>query len=60
MSIFGIEVDVSRGFDVMRGSRVLRHCASYEEAKAYAGACAGRYVRYWGIKPQAEAETEGK
>ena len=57
MSIFGITVDESRGFDVMRGSKVLRHFEGYAEAKAYAALSAGRYVRYWGVKPQA---TEGK
>ena len=57
MSIHGIAVDLSRGFDVMRGSRVLRRFATYAEAQAYAAQARGRYVRYWGLKPQA---TEGK
>lgn len=55
MSIHGIAVDLSRGFDVMFGSRVLRHFASYDEAQAYAAQGRRRYVRYWGLKPQAAA-----
>ena len=50
MVINGITVDVSRGFDVMRGKRVLRHFDSYDEACAYAAEKWGRYVRYWGVK----------
>ena len=42
--------DITRGFDVMRGKRVLKSFATYEEACAYAAAGRGRYVRYWGIK----------
>ena len=50
MVINGITVDVSRGFDVMRGKRVLHHFDSYDEACAYAAEKWGRYVRYWGVK----------
>ena len=56
MSIYGITVDESRGFDVMRGAKILRHFASYAEATAYAAEGAGRYVRYWGVKPQKEGK----
>lgn len=42
--------DITRGFDVMRGSRVLRHFESYDEAIAYMRAGRGRWVRYWGVK----------
>ena len=52
MLIYGIFVDVARGFDVLRGSRVLRHCASYEEARALADAAPGRWVRYWAVKEE--------
>ena len=48
-------IDLSRGFDVLRGSKLLAHFASYDEARAYADAAPGRYIRYWGIKP-----TEGE
>ena len=51
MSIHGITVDLSRGFDVLRGSKLLRHFDTYAEAKAYAALSHGRYVRYWGVKP---------
>ena len=57
MSINGIAVDLSRGFDVMFGSRVLRRFDTYEEAQAYAAQGRRRYVRYWGLKPQT---AEGK
>lgn len=55
MSIHGVFVDLSRGFDVMFGGRVLRHFASYDEAQAYATQGRRRYVRYWGLEPQAAA-----
>jgi hypothetical protein len=50
MVINGLKVDVSRGFDVMRGKRVMRHFDSYAEACAYASEAWGRYVRYWEAK----------
>ena len=50
MSINGIKVDVSRGFDVLRGSKLVRRCESYEEARALAAATRGGYVRYWAVK----------
>lgn len=48
-------IDLSRGFDVLRGSKLLAHFESYDEARAYADAAPGRYIRYWGKK-----STEGK
>lgn len=51
MTINGITVDLSRGFDVMRGTRVMRHFDSYAEAKAYAAQSGGRYLRYWAARP---------
>ena len=45
-----INADVERGFDVMRGKRVLKHFDSYEEACAYAREKGGRYVRYWKVR----------
>ena len=47
MSIYGITVDESRGFDVMRGDKVLAHYERYEDARAYADAHRGCCVRYW-------------
>ena len=55
MSIYGIAVDESRGFDVFRGSKLLSHFDTYAEARKLADAAPGRYIRYWGKKP-----TEGK
>ena len=43
-------IDLSRGFDVLRGSKLLAHFESYNEARAYADAAPGRYIRYWGVK----------
>ncbi len=53
-------VDLSRGVDVFRGSKLLRHfegADAYTSAKAYAQEGHGRYIRYWGLKPQAGEEA---
>lgn len=50
MSIYGLSVDVSRGFDVFCGSKLLESFATYAAAKAFAAEKPGRYVRYWGVK----------
>lgn len=50
MSIYGITVDVSRGFDVMRGSRVLASFADYAAAVEYSRTKRGSYIRYWAKK----------
>lgn len=42
--------DASRGFDVFRGSKLLRRFSTLEEAKAYAAEKGGRYIRYWAVK----------
>ena len=47
MSINGVKVDLSRGFDVMRGATVLRHFDSYGAAKAFMLEKWGRSLRYW-------------
>lgn len=49
-----ISIDISRGVDVMRGSKVLAHfedAGALDAAKAKAAEGPGRYVRYWGVKP---------
>ena len=54
-----ITVDVTRGVDVFRGSKLLEHfegADAYERAKAKAGEGPGRYVRYWGLKPAQEGK----
>ena len=53
-------IDLSRGVDVFRGSRLLRHFEgedAYTQARAYAREGHGRYPRYWGLKPQAGEEV---
>jgi len=50
MTIYGISVDVSRGFDVLKGKKELAHFDTYEEARAYASEAAGRWIRYWAAK----------
>lgn len=48
-----ISIDISRGVDVFRGSKLVAH---FDGADALAAAkrCAaekpGRYIRYWGVK----------
>lgn len=49
-TIHGVLVDDARGYDAMRGAKVMRHFATYEEAQAYACPKRGYYVRYWGVK----------
>lgn len=50
MTIYGIKVDVSRGFDVLKGKTELEHFDTYEEAREYAAKAAGRWIRYWEAK----------
>ena len=50
--IDGFAIDESKGFDVMRGTRVLKHFDSYEAACAYAAEKFGRYVRYFRLKAE--------
>ena len=48
--INGLSVDASRGFDVFRGSKLLKHFDTYAEARAHADAAPGRHIRYWAVK----------
>jgi hypothetical protein len=50
MTIYGVTVDESKGFDVFSGSKKLKHFDNYAEARAYADARGGRYIRYWAKK----------
>lgn len=48
-----IRFDAARGADVFRGSKLLRHfegADALEQARAFADAAPGRYVRYWAVK----------
>ena len=45
--------DLSRGVDVFRGKKLLRHfegANALAEARAYAAQAHGRWVRYFGLK----------
>jgi len=50
MFIYGIAVDSTRGFEVYSGSKLLATFGTYAEARAFADAKGGRWIRYWGIK----------
>lgn len=50
MFIHGIEVDMSRGFTIMRGREVICTCWDYEDAKRGAALIKGGYIRYWAVK----------
>lgn len=52
MTIYGIEIDVQRGFDVFRGSKLLGHFSEYSEAAAKAAEKGGRWIRYWELKEE--------
>ena len=47
MTINGLKVDVSKGFDVLNNKKILRHFESYEEAREYAGKSRCRCIRYY-------------
>ena len=50
MFIYGVKVDVSRGFDVLRDNKILKHFEDYAEARVYADAGRGRVLRYFAEK----------
>lgn len=45
-----IKIDTTRGFDAMRGTQVLEHFDTYEQAQRYAAAHFGVVIRYWAQK----------
>lgn len=48
-----ITVDLSRGVDVFRGSKLLEHFEGTDAlaaAQRFAAEKPGRYVRYWAVK----------
>ena len=47
MAIYGVQVDVSRGFDVMQGKKVLKHFDNYTEARALADSKKSLVIRYY-------------
>lgn len=50
ITINSLPVDTTRGFDVFRSSKLLKHFDTHEEARAHADAAPGRYIRYWVMK----------
>ena len=51
--------DITRGVDVLRGSKLVEHFdgpLAHERAKLCAVEGRGRYLRYWGIKSTKEGE----
>lgn len=42
-----IAIDATRGYDVLRGNKLLKHFASYEEALSFSREAGGRWIRYW-------------
>ena len=49
----GVEVDASRGYDVLYRNRVLKHFDSYAEAAAFAAEKRARVLRFYGKKEEA-------
>jgi hypothetical protein len=64
MAINSVHVfDFSRGVDVFRGSKLLKHFDgpnAYEAARLFEAAAPGRYLRYWRAKPVVVTVSEGK
>lgn len=48
--VLPMSINLSAGFDVFSGSKLLAHFATYEEATAYAAEARCRWVRYWLLK----------
>lgn len=50
-----VRFDVTRGVDVLRGSKLVEHFdgpLAYERAQLCAKEGAGRYLRFWGLKEE--------
>lgn len=52
MTIKGIKVDTSKGFDCFRGKVTQEHFATYAQAKAYAAKYPKTVIRYWAEKKE--------
>lgn len=46
-------IDYTRGFDVMRGKKLVQHCASYATARKAVADYPRGYIRYW-LKKEGE------
>lgn len=50
-----ITIDLARGVDVLRGSKLLQHFEGADAlaaAQRFAAEGPGRYVRYWAVKEE--------
>jgi hypothetical protein len=52
-------IDLKKGFDAMKGSKVVRHFDSYAEGWSYAQEH-HLTLRYWALQPEAEAGVKGE
>lgn len=52
MFLYNVEVDVSRGFDVMQGKKVLKHFEDYAQARALADSKKSLVIRYYAKKAE--------
>ena len=52
MAIYGVQVDVSRGFDVMQGKKILKHFEDYAQARALADSKKSLVIRYYANKTE--------
>ncbi len=52
MFLYNVEVDVSRGFDVLQGKKVLQHFEDYAQARALVDSKRGLVVRYYATKAE--------
>lgn len=52
MTIKGIKVDTSKGFDCLRGQQTCVHFDTYAQAKAYAKQYPKTVIRYYAEKKE--------
>ena len=50
MFLYNVEVNVSKGFDVIQGKKVLQHFEDYAQARALADSKRGLVIRYYAEK----------
>ena len=48
------KIDKSKGFDVVKGKRVLAHFDNYDDAWALAKTVNNSFVRYFTVKPKSK------
>ena len=52
MFLYNVEVNVSKGFDVIQGKKVLQHFEDYAQARALADSKKNLVVRYYAKKAE--------